>query len=78
MSDLPPELLKAIGEALFGARWHAELAGALGVSDRTLRRWAAGQADIPAGIARDLAQIVRRRRTELDRALEQLDAISRP
>jgi DNA-binding transcriptional regulator YiaG len=29
------------GQALYGPRWQSELARALGVSDRTVRRWSA-------------------------------------
>lgn len=58
---MTPDLLKAAGAALFGPRWPAELAAALGISDRTLRRWAAGQADIPAGIAGEIEQLLRQR-----------------
>jgi hypothetical protein len=47
--------LTKIGEALFGPAWRAALAEALGVAERTVRRWAAGQSDIPEGLGRDLA-----------------------
>lgn len=33
--------LDRIGSALYGPRWQSELARALGVSDRHMRRWAA-------------------------------------
>lgn len=53
------DLLREAGEALYGPLWQSELARALEVSDRTVRRWAAGDASIPAGVwpeIRDLAQ----------------------
>lgn len=31
--------LRVVGEALFGPRWQSELARALGISDRHMRRW---------------------------------------
>jgi hypothetical protein len=43
--------LTKIGEALYGPSWRAALAQALGV----VRRWAAGQSDIPEGLGRGLA-----------------------
>jgi hypothetical protein len=37
------ELIRAVGEALWSERhWRAEMASALGVGDRVLRRWATG------------------------------------
>ena len=53
------DLLREAGEALYGPLWQSELARALEVSDRTVRRWAAGDTGIPAGVwpeIRDLAQ----------------------
>jgi hypothetical protein len=45
--------LAAIGNALYGPRWQTPLAEALGVSDRTVRRWVAGQ-PVPDGARRDM------------------------
>jgi DNA-binding transcriptional regulator LsrR (DeoR family) len=33
------DLLERIGKALYGDRWQTQLAKALGMSDRTVRRW---------------------------------------
>ncbi len=43
--------LIAVGERLYGARWQSALARALGVSDRTVRRWLAGDRRISAPTA---------------------------
>jgi hypothetical protein len=40
----PRALLRRAGEALYGERWQSPLAADLGIADRTVRRWAAGQA----------------------------------
>lgn len=48
------EMLIATGEALYGPRWQRNLARDLGVFDRTMRRWAAGNGipdDLPARLA---------------------------
>lgn len=58
MTDLQPSTLVMIGEALFGSRWQSELARALDVSDRTVRRWVAGATDLPPGVAMDLLRLV--------------------
>lgn len=71
---MTPELLKLAGEALFGPRWQTDLAALLGVADRTMRRWATGQADIPDGVAGELVQLLKRRGTELQRVLKRLEA----
>jgi len=41
------DLFCRVGAALYGPRWQSELARDLGVSDRTVRRWAAGEQPIP-------------------------------
>jgi hypothetical protein len=43
-------LLRQIGEALYGADWQAPLSRVAGVSDRSMRRWAAGTDDVPDGV----------------------------
>lgn len=38
------ELLERTGRALYGQQWQSDLARDIGVSDRTVRNWAAGTA----------------------------------
>ena len=47
---MTPDLLREAGEALYGPLWQSELARALGVADRTVRRWIAGERPVPAGL----------------------------
>lgn len=49
------------GEALYGPRFQCELARALGVGDRTMRRWVAGDTNPPEGVLDDLKALVRER-----------------
>jgi Protein of unknown function (DUF1488) len=51
-SNLNPDavLLRQIGEELYGANWQIELSRAIGVGDRSLRRWAAGTDPVPEDI----------------------------
>lgn len=56
-SPMSPDTLRIYGEALFGPRWKSELARALGVTDRTMRRWDAGTHPIPDTLAADLAKL---------------------
>lgn len=53
--------LRQAGEALYGPRWQSDLARALGVSDRTMRRWAAGTHCPPPGVHADLLRLVEQR-----------------
>lgn len=66
-------LLAECGKALYGPRWHSDLARDLGVSDRTVRRWASGTHDVPDGALVDLLRLTRERGIvlgELARRLE--------
>ena len=54
---MPPHTLTTIGEALYGSQWQSELARALGVNDRTVRRWAAGKNAMPEGISEELSEL---------------------
>lgn len=67
----PTDLLHRVGAALYGPRWQSELARALLVSDRTVRRWAAGEAP-PEGVWAELAELIRARLAQLQRAAEEL------
>jgi len=62
-------ILVECGEALYGPRWQSELARDLSVSDRTVRRWAAGTSEVPAGLYLDLLRLTQERAAALD-ALE--------
>ena len=63
--------LRSLGEALYGMRWKAALARALGVSESSVRDWARGRDRVPparvvairAVAAQRMAKIV----AELDR-----------
>jgi len=49
------------GEALYGPRFQRELAEALGVNERTMRRWVAGDTSPPESVLDDLKALVRER-----------------
>lgn len=59
-------LLVECGEALYGPRWQCELARALNVSDRTMRRWVADTSAVPAGLYADLLRLTQERAALLD------------
>lgn len=72
---MTPTELSRVGEALFGARWQTEMALAVGVADRTVRRWAAGDTAVPSAIVPKLVAALKRRRGDLRRELRELDRI---
>lgn len=51
------ERLHSVGLALHGPEWQTPLSRDLGVSDRTVRRWASGENDIPPGVWAELGQL---------------------
>jgi hypothetical protein len=54
-------LLRDIGEKLYGPRWQTDLSADLSVSDRSMRRWVAGEDPIPRGVWNDLRLLVESR-----------------
>lgn len=65
-------LLHDCGEALHGHLWQCALARDLGVSDRTMRRWATGAYDLPVGVYVDLLRLTQERAARLDALAPQL------
>jgi hypothetical protein len=55
--------LAAAGAALYGARWQTALADALGVNDRTVRRWAACDLAVPGPVEAALLGLLAARMT---------------
>jgi hypothetical protein len=52
------EMIRLAGEALYGERWQSELSRAVGVSDRTMRRWVSDPYEIPGGVWNDIQQLL--------------------
>jgi hypothetical protein len=59
-----PEL-HALGEALFGERWQSSLARSLGMSERHMRRLAAGTAEISEGMETEIRALAKQRGKQL-------------
>lgn len=68
----PGERLARIGESLYGPRWQSDLARDLGVADRTVRAWVAGERRPAVGVWADLARIMHERRERLSALLDDL------
>lgn len=61
--------LRQAGEALYGPRWQTALAKDLGVASRSVRYWAAGKHDPPAGVWGELHTLLKGRRRLIDDVL---------
>jgi hypothetical protein len=68
-------LLIECGEALYGPLWQSALARDLAVSDRTVRRWAAGTSEPPGGLYADLLRLTMERAQVLDELAPRLRAV---
>ena len=60
-------LLNDVGTALYGPRWFSPLAEALGVNNRSIRRWVTGECEPSQGVWRDLEGVVRNHVQDLER-----------
>src|SRR5260370_34598720 len=76
IADTP--LIAAVGQALYGSRWQTELARALGVSDRTGRRWAACTEQPRVGVYRDALTLACARQQSLEPLIPRLVAACAP
>jgi hypothetical protein len=65
--------LRKAGFALYGEQWRSELARALGVTDRTIRRWAHDEYLIPYSAREHLIELCRVRAEMLNRVLRRLE-----
>jgi DNA-binding XRE family transcriptional regulator len=68
------DLLRRIGNALYGESWQASLARDLGVPRRTVQRWATGEARPPLTLRRNLARLVAARQDTLGKLYRELAA----
>lgn len=72
---MTPELLREVGESLYGRLWQSDLARALGVNDRTMRRWASGESSMPPGLAGNLVKACRVRTGEIAAMIDKLRSV---
>lgn len=70
---LGPEHLARAGTLLYGERWQSELARAMGIGDRRVREWIAGERRPPAGVWADISALLRQRQSEGLALLRELD-----
>lgn len=75
---MTPHNLEQAGAVLFGPRWQTDLARALGVSDRTMRRWANGQNAVPDGLRAEILALFDERVEEIAKVKAALSAEREP
>jgi len=67
-------LLKRAGRTLYGDRWQTELARDLQCSDRTIRRWASGDKDVPEIVIAELRGLLMTRGAAIDGLIADMEA----
>lgn len=79
---MTPDLLRAIGESLYGAYWIGPLADALDINPRTIQRWALGlYAPSPhaaPGLLVDMRKLLVARVRDLERVVALVDRAKLP
>jgi hypothetical protein len=70
---LTPFTLRKAGFALYGEQWRSELARALGVTDRTVRRWAHDEYSIPDDARDRIMELCRQRADMLNAVMRRLE-----
>ena len=60
MGEAESDVLRLVGEALYGQQWQTPLSRDLGVTDRTVRNWAAG-GPRPSDLVTRLLDLLRQR-----------------
>ncbi|GLR47631.1 hypothetical protein GCM10007925_13440 [Sphingomonas astaxanthinifaciens DSM 22298] len=63
------DTLRLTGEALYGERWQRPLSRDLGVSDRMVRYWSAGDHPKPSDLNTKLAALLRAREGQLQQVI---------
>lgn len=58
---MQPDRLKQIGEFLYGELWQSQLARALHINDRTVRRWLAGKASMRPRIDEEIRFLLKQK-----------------
>ena len=53
--------LRHCGEVLYGPRFQRTLANVLGINERTIRRWVAGDRPVPPGVQQEIARLLKKR-----------------
>jgi hypothetical protein len=72
---MTPDLLRKIGEALYGGRWQSALAHEFEINERTMRRWLSGMQPVPPDRQHQLREMVISRGAQLSALARELSAL---
>lgn len=75
---MTPKLLTDCGIALYGERWQSEIARDLDITDRTVRRWLAGDQPVQSGVAVDLLRLLTERASDIDDLIPKIKRAGAP
>ena len=69
-----PDLIRHSAPLLWGAQqWRAEMAQALGVGDRAIRKWVSGEAEVPIDVWQTILRLIRQRQHELGEVTDEIE-----
>lgn len=71
MTDLNPIFIRA-SRSLYGDQWQSAIARDLAISDRQVRRIAAGAANAQPGMLIDLWRLMLERQMEMDKIIDEI------
>jgi hypothetical protein len=71
------QMLRRVGESLYGDRWQTALAGDLQVNERTMRYWVSGTWPIPPNVFAEARELVTARMKVLDARLRELTQLAK-
>jgi DNA-binding transcriptional regulator YiaG len=67
---MTPARFTEMGRALYGEMWQSETARALGVSDRTVRRWLSNGKPVPDGVEGEMVRLLGERVEKIEQLTE--------
>jgi hypothetical protein len=70
---ITPDLLRRVGEALYGERWQSALAADLNIADRSMRYWLAGRSPIPPAVRDEVRGLLQANQAEIGALLRELE-----
>lgn len=68
------EKMSKVGEAVYGSNWQSPLSRALGINDRTIRRYAAGTSNIGSEFSERLLSAMEHEMNKLKTAIEIIES----
>lgn len=71
----PADIVGDLGRAIWGDRWQRAAASALGIAERTVRRWVAGTETPRPRVIAELVGMAKAKRDEISALIDRLDGL---